>query len=240
MLNVTSNAIAQLKARRAIIIYEQGGNPVSHATIHDVRLDEHGTPVIEAGEGMRDETLLDMLQTMLGASPLTFLSSNMLARTKDIKVWWTPPVLRTLFIQPVDTTGQTYDQLPTHNWTVPVPGLVFSIHNHSLSVCAVQGRERPTASTPLYRAPFANTYDTGTVCMGDVQLRTETDQIEKQFFDSVFTHDVGAVKRVKNFSKSWKAWEALAADKAINAFPSAWLLHTNTTLEGFLKRGAKL
>jgi len=240
MLNVISEAISPMTATRAIIIYGQGQALVRHATIHDVRLDEHGTPVLEAGTGLRDETLLDLLQSLLGASPLSYLPSNMLARTKDIKVWWTPPVLRTLFIKPVETTGQNYDKLPTHNWIVPVPGLVFTIHNRSLSVCAVQGRERPKLSTPLYRAPFANTYDTGTVCMGDVQLGMDTDEIEKQFFDSVFTHDVGAVKRVKNFSKSWKAWETLVGDRAINTFPPAWLLHTNTTLEGFLKRGAKL
>lgn len=87
--------------------------------------------------------------------------------------------------------------------TYPIPDLLFKLHGDSLKVFAL--REFPEdENSALYHAPFMNTYDDGTICMGSAKIKkkfSNYDEImlsaEDAFFGSFFTHISGNLKRVK-------------------------------------------
>lgn len=76
----------------------------------------------------------------------------------------------------------------------PVPNLIFKLEGSELDVFAVIDNVI-TEKTILYRAPFGNIDDNGSVCMGNVKKGKRMDDInktmehwEKLFFNSTFTH----------------------------------------------------
>lgn len=244
-MEINASSVEPLVAARGVIIYSQGSSGFRHATIHDIDHDKKGNPSLKAGVGMTAEQMADMLRELIGSSPLAYRDETVLAEARDQIVWWCPPSIRTLFIKNVaDDTEGSYDNLPTLSLRVPVPGLVFcakqSKQNSTLLVAAVAEATRPTPRTTLYRAPFANTYDTGDVCMGSMRVSSDPREAERQFFDSVFTHDVGKVSRVKGHVYSWQAWDKLAKRKSPGGYPVEWLYSANIAVEGFLRRGAAL
>jgi hypothetical protein len=66
----------------------------------------------------------------------------------------------------------------THQWTVPLPGLVVVATQGRIGLAAVQGAERPTAATAVFNPPFPNTgtisrggfRSRGDVCLGSARL----------------------------------------------------------------------
>ena len=239
-MKVFANSAAALVAKRGIVLYAQGDASIRHASVHDIHVDPQGNPTLRPGVGLAEEVLHDMLTTLVGTSALAYRPDNVLAASRETIVWWSRPTLRTLFIKPVVDVSVDYGTLPTLRLNIPVPGLVFTRKARSLMVAAVTGNSRPVPSTKLYRSPFANTYDDGNVCMGDVKIGSDPVDVERQFFDSVFTHDVGNVARVKGARFTWQAWQTLSDDKSRRDYPVERLISTNITLEGFLKRGAAL
>lgn len=199
---------------------------VSHHPIRGDGDDQHIGP----GRALSEEALVEMLSDLQQSSGLRYLSADVLAAAKDQMVWWTPPQKVRLWWKPVvEHTGQ-YGELPTRNAVVPVPGLVFHRKASSLSVWALAGVDRPTPQTPLYHAPFANVYDAGGLCFGDVSWRSDDHQtITEKFFASVFTHDVGSLQRAVGYEHSHLLWEALAAAKP-KTFPVEVLRPINFTL----------
>lgn len=90
---------------------------------------------------------------------------------------------------------------------VKLPNLVFTLHGHSLKVFAFKATQLKE-STPLFRAPFHNTQESG-VCLGNVKIQCRTryweDLIkatEDAFFNSLFSHIHGdnPVKRSYNLN----------------------------------------
>ncbi|MEO8383639.1 MAG: PRTRC system protein B [Betaproteobacteria bacterium] len=239
-MQVIANSAAALVAHRGLVLYAQGDAGIRHATVHDIHVDTEGNPALQPGVSLAEEVLHDMLNTLVGTSALVYRPDNILAASRETIVWWSRPALRTLFVKPVADVNIDYSELPTLRLNVPVPGLIFTLKSRSLMVAGVTGNTRPVPSTKLYRSPFANTYDDGNVCMGDVKLGSGPVEVERQFFDSVFTHDVGNVARVNGARFTWQAWQALDDDKSRHDYPVERLISTNITLEGFLKRGAAL
>lgn len=78
----------------------------------------------------------------------------------------------------------------------PLPPLLWVAGKDGLHIFALKARNRPTADTPLYHAPFFNVYPDGRVCMGNVSVEADRatcleDYIahwEKAFFHSRFAH----------------------------------------------------
>lgn len=89
------------------------------------------------------------------------------------------------------------DSLKIESKEYHVPGLIFVLNNHSLSVHAYLDKGRPNDDTKLFKAPFYNMYESGTICMGN----NDTRQLSKignihdaikaaisMFFQSEFSH----------------------------------------------------
>jgi len=74
-----------------------------------------------------------------------------------------------------------------------MPTLVFMLKNNTLSVFAVKTNS-PNENTRLYKAPFHNIYNDGSVCMGSAlimdsnELKTIIKNYENAFFNSKFSH----------------------------------------------------
>jgi PRTRC genetic system protein B len=97
-------------------------------------------------------------------------------------VWLVPAKKRPLFFMTDNIENGEY----------PVPSLIFSVADKSLSVFAVKDAVL-TADTALYKAPFPN-INSGNVCMGNVSVKKNPDRKvwmknwETGFFNSNFTH----------------------------------------------------
>jgi len=225
----------------ALICYakrDMGRDEIAFVSRHPIEV-KADAPRILPGEPLREGELRRIVAA-LWHQDLAWIEPRILAQSQRTCVWWAAPAVRTLWWKPVLEQGTDYDALQTRQRSVPVPGLVFRLDREPhglLGVFAVKGDARPTPQTALYHAPFANVYDLGGVCMGNTETRDfDWQGWEKAFFASVFTHDVGSVKRVRGFDRSFQALDALAESKPTD-FPEKWLRPVNKDLAWYIAEG---
>ena len=73
------------------------------------------------------------------------------------------------------------------------PPLLFVASDRQLALFALPRNQRPAATTRLYRAPYWNLWESGTMCAGNRALPASPTpaaipQYEAAFFDSAFSH----------------------------------------------------
>ena len=152
-----------------------------------------GAPYLGAGQSVTTG-FLERLARGLGASLAPeVLPANILSRTPELIVWWSPEKHRLMFFGDgnKDTTelnGRMY----------PHPALVFMVNGRELFVRALGENRRPTADTRLKNAPYWNTDAHGRVCLGSMRVPEEVSACslsawEDAYFASEFTHPSGAV-----------------------------------------------
>ncbi|MCA3043933.1 MAG: PRTRC system protein B [Rhodocyclaceae bacterium] len=233
------------KPVRALVLYSvsetsyygiSSNRAMAFATVHDIACDGKKPPRLLPAQPLATNTLEKMLTELQGVAPLAYIAPNVLAQSKNITVWWRPTSTATLSLRCVDHMGANYASLDLLKLVVPLPALVFKLDKArgALGVFALNASERPTPSTPLFRAPFANVYDAGDVCLGTVKHTTDYETAEHNFIVSEFTHDVGSVARIKGGGPSWRFWHRLAKSGR-KTFPVDKLAPTNRTLAGWLK-----
>src|SRR5665811_2341938 len=133
----------------AILLYrDEGRNPV-FASVHDVQVTKEGIPNIQPGTPISKSGLVEMLKTL---SPQDYaqpelLGEHILARGNDHLAWFSKPQKRHVFFKNEQLGGEV-------NAQTEHPGLVFIVGKGKWFVFAVKSRSRPTASTPLYTAPY--------------------------------------------------------------------------------------
>ena len=165
------------------------------------------------------------------------LPGNVLVRTEELLVWWTPPACRTMFFRDTD---ETMSALSGRQF--PQPPLVWAVNGHSLRVRALAANERPTESTDLFIAPYYHTDGgDGQVCQGSMRSPEEKGvaaigQWERAFFQSEFTHHTGARKLTSHPGGFSGLWKSLAGKKR---FPVAHLIPAKETLLAFANRAVK-
>lgn len=223
----------------ALVCYRVGNDPhrIGFASRHPIEVSPEGVPHIKAGEPLRARELSDIVASLSQRS-LAWLDSRILAESSRTCVWWSALGVRTLWWKPVVEAGTSYDDLPTRCRALPLPALVFRLdQSHGLAVFALAGADRPGPDAPLFHAPFPNVYDLGGVCMGDAWVPDgDWKAWEQAFFASVFTHDVGSIRRVHGFDRAFKALDKLAATKA-KRFPTKWLRAANRNLAWLIADG---
>ena len=109
-------------------------------------------------------------------------------RGGDAFVWWRPPSKEILLVEVDDLT---------HEWTVPLPGLVVVCAQRHMGLVAVKGKERPAAATAVFSAPFPNTgaisglgfRTRGDVCLGSARLPKS---VGPEGFEAVWRSYVGS------------------------------------------------
>lgn len=221
----------------AILVY---GRSVSHQgvpraewlSIHDVEQCDGKQPVIAPGRAATREGLRQVLDGIAGKQrhvPALF-QPNLLAQGDGYLVWWVPPMKRQVWFNAEAPIGARTGE-------VPLPGLVFMVNldtNRGWHVYAVKGSDRPTANTPLFKAPFFNVWEGGAVCVGNVATPTKQAAMQPEawgdaFFRSYFTHP-NIHKDLVNYRPGiYQFWNRLL-DGKWESFPDDRLVSANTTV----------
>lgn len=225
---VTISGAVTMQLSEALLIYrdQQGG---SYVTRHQVVNGAMGPAQL-----LTSEFLLQLSEELNKSMELEILPPNVLARTQDTIVWWTPATRRRMFF----TADSTKDQ--AHKLSgkpFPQPPLVWMVRDNDLYVRAMENSERPKADTPLFVSPYWNVSESGLVCTGNMTT-PDTRSAEgitiwvDGFFSSNFSHPNNP--KVTSFPGGYIAL-ALAISEHDQQFPTKYLINAKQTLGQFIK-----
>lgn len=226
---------------QASVMLYGNGHGASFATAHNVFFDDKGSPCLLEGHPLTMEILNDMLNAVSkGAESMHsfkgYLPENVLAVGVSSIVWWLPSSDRNVSFKCKD------ELIGNASGKTPHPALVFSVNNSgNWSVFAIKGNKRPTPETPLWQAPYFNTYGNGNICQGStiVPKGATADQVEawnKAFFASSFSHpNVHQPQKLMKYKRGpYQFWRDML-DGSFKKFPQSVLVATEYTLEGFIE-----
>lgn len=182
-----------VEAREAILIYENsnsmhGSKPAATATLHKIR-----DGLVLPGEPL---SRLDLQRLSGELKPQEaerkpepqWLPPELLALTPETLCFWSPAQRRAIWFRTNNAGLQKLSGKAVNH-----PPLVFHLHKEKWRVWALRQNERPTLQTPLYFAPYFNTYENGDICTGGsmptklLGVATIVPTL-KGWFGSAFTH----------------------------------------------------
>jgi PRTRC genetic system protein B len=229
---VQIGASSNLQLRHALLVYTDQQR--AFATLHDVVNQAEGAPLLAPAQPL-SLTFLRRLAEGLGSHVAPeVLPENVLARTPEMIVWWSPAARRIMFFGEADDEARKLNGL-----NFPHPPLVFKVRGREVFVRALEKNIRPQANTPLKTAPYWNTAgDDGRVCLGTTRAPESASvgsirSWEAAFFQSSFTHALGAVRLTSHKKGFIGLWRNLAGKKA---FPVRYLTDAKETLRDFVGR----
>ena len=234
-IEIGGNSAVEL--RKAVMIYT---GTQAYVTVHDVLRDEQGRPHYGPPEALSADFLkiLCELLKQKAVREVEILPNNILCLTDELIAWWCPASVRTMFFQ--SATDHEANALSGKKF--PHPALVFAATEKHLSVRALPKDERPTSSTLLMSAPYWNTYEDGSVCTGSMHVPTSevsssvTEEWERGFFESAFTHPSGAVRLTSYKGGIIPMWTSVLGR---DAFSYQHLVPAHETLLQFIRRCQK-
>jgi len=210
------------------------GFPYRHPflTLHEVIHDGEGTRLAE-GQLATPQMLIDLMSSLGRSIPVEILPENVLVRTAETIVWWTPARERVMFFS--DRGGDAALQRMNAK-RYPHPPLLFKSSGTHLWIRALARSERPDAKTKMYMAPYWNCYENGVVCTGSMRIPREKsvaaiEAWEQAFFQSEFTHAAGVRKHTHFPGGVLAMWESLQGQKE---FPFKYLVEKKQTLAEFV------
>lgn len=203
-------------------------------TKHAIQLSTEGAPTMGPGAVLDKSDLDTLIKGLRGVVPVEFLPPNVLVRTQESIVWWTPAAIRPMFY--LKDKSAELDQLSGKRF--PQPPLLFRASARNLDVRALSRNERPQLDSPLFRAPYWNVYDTGNICLGSTKIPGDASvasmpQWEHSFFQSEFTHSNASTKLTEHPGGFIGLWKSLAGKKT---FPVEHLADAKETLKKFINR----
>ena len=116
--------------QHAIMVYSDSSR--SFATVHKPLRDSNGALVLGAGQGITTDFLRALTQSLGSSAEPEVLPPNVLCRTSDMLVWWTPSTRRTMFFTP-----RTPEAERLNGRCFAHPALVFKVHAGRLFVRAL-------------------------------------------------------------------------------------------------------
>jgi len=109
-INLKSTASFEL--REALLVYscdqsaQAGGSKgTSFVTKHSVKQSAKGAPSLGPGSPLGESDIVTLIEQLRGALPSEFLPENVLMRTQETIVWWTPATMRPMFPPPTKVTN---------------------------------------------------------------------------------------------------------------------------------------
>jgi PRTRC genetic system protein B len=159
----------EFKLSETVLVYRAGGGGAL-ASVHRVKQDDSGVPYLAPGESLTTAFVRFLAQGLREQVKPEISPDNVLARTPDLLVWWSPPQQRIMFF------GGTHQEARKLNGLVfPHPSLVFKVLDKNLFVRAVATSSRPRPETHLKTAPYWNTESRGLVCAGSMRVPESSD-----------------------------------------------------------------
>lgn len=223
-----------LELKGALLVY--GGKSRGFVTWHKVsRSNAAGAPFLGEAEELTTEFVHHLAQELGTEIPTEVLPGNILARTAESIVWWTPAKPRTLFFAAHDEGASKLN-----GRRFPQPALVWKVSGSELWIRAISGNQRPATATQLMVAPYWNVDgETGWTCQGSMRSPDDPGvaaipQWEHAFFQSEFTHHTGARKLTSHSGGFLGLWTSLAGSQ--RRFPAKYLTPAKETLQEFIIR----
>lgn len=223
---------ATLALKKAILVYARTNGDYSSdaqafATLHDLRPGDGDHPELAPGRLLTREDLETLYKALRGTQSLAYLPPHVLAASPDGVAWHEPAQERTMFFQTQDAS------LNAITGAYPQPALLWIYDGPRLDVFALDSDDRPALDSPLYQAPYYNTYESGNVCVGSTPLPKHHDpnrvsEISGAFFQSAFTHASGRQRHYRNFGGSHsELWQHV---RELARFPTEYLVPAEKTL----------
>ena len=235
--DITNNFGTLYHPKSALVFYEtEGYNPDGYIEYFDI--DCNGNPINAHPLTVREAKRLSKMLNIQNKKDKDFLrpsgiiSENILfidTSENGKVVWYTKAQERYLLFT---------DKLSIQNGSANVPPLVWCANKQGMKIFALEKDQRPNVDTPLFHAPFFNVYESGSVCMGtvDVNIKSSasleefTKKWEQYFFNSDFSHLVNSHNPIKG--NLVNLWKSLIDSK--EPFPTDILINSNLTLKNLL------
>jgi PRTRC genetic system protein B len=235
--DITNNFGTLYHPKSALVFYEtEDYNPDGYVEHFDI--DRNGNPINAHPLTVREARRLSKMLNIQNKKEKDFLRpSGVISETilfidtseNGKVVWYTKAQERQLLFT---------DKLSIPNGLANVPPLVWCANKQGMKIFALETDQRPNVDTPLFHAPFFNVYESGSVCMGtvDVNIKSSasleefTKKWEQYFFNSYFSHLVNSHNPTKG--NCVNLWKNLIQSK--EAFPTDILINSNLTLKNLL------
>ena len=220
----------RFELHEALLIYKGGRE--QFITHHSVAAQENGPPTLGPAQPLTRTFVDSLLQSLRKSVDAEVLPENVLAKTDESIVWWTPRRYRLMFYASSQGAGAGLN-----GKSFPQPALVWRVSQGALTVRALVDNRHPRATTTLAFAPFWNVSHDGLVCLGsmrhpDAASVSSMSAWEDGFYESAFTH--GNVARITQHAGGFEAmWSELAGKR--KTFPSQHLIRMPQTLAEFIR-----
>ena len=223
-----------LALKGALLVYQ--GKSRGFVTWHEARRDgTEGAPFLGEAQELTTEFVHHLAQGLGTRLPTEIVPANVLVRTPETIVWWTPGMVRTMFFAAHDP-----DAYKLNGKQFPQPPLVWKVNGKDLFLRALPEDGRPAATTRLMIAPYWNVDgETGWTCRGSMRSPDELGigampLWERAFFQSEFTHHSGARRLTAHPGGFLGLWNSLAGGR--QSFPVKHLMPAKETLQEFATR----
>jgi PRTRC genetic system protein B len=220
----------QLELQHAVLVYR--GSHRAFSTLHDIIKPKDGAPLLGPAWPLSLAFLRRLAEGLGSQLAAEILPENVLVRTPETLVWWSPTSRRIMFFGEGDQ-----DARKLNGRLFPHPPLVFKVRGRELFVRALAKNARPQAAARLMTAPYWNVAgDDGRVCLGTARAPKEVSvpsipAWESAFHKSEFTHALGAVRLTTHAGGFVGLWHCLAGKKR---FPAQYLVEAKETLAEFV------
>lgn len=211
MSSRTDILMSTYKPELAIIVHKGSADRTDFYLESHV-INEHGQ--LLEGKPLQQDTIQEMVDVFFderqnqisvgGFMPSNILSFDVAHGGNYKMVWYRTEEERFLHFA---------SQLKISSGKAWVPALVYKVDRRSLTVVAVKTNQRPVLKTKLFRPPFHNVSDLGSVCLGSAKVakpkHNTYDSLMKYWEDlfwlSEFSHLNGASNPTKSpLENVWK------------------------------------
>jgi PRTRC genetic system protein B len=234
-VNIGGSEVLSLKG--ALLVYQ--GQRRGYVAWHEARpAADGGSPYLGEAQALTTEFVRGLAQGLGSHIPPEILPENVLVRTAEVLVWWSPARHRTMFFAQHD---QELERLNGKRF--PHPPLVWKVRGRDLWVRALTENKRPNATTKLMTAPYWNVDgETGWTCQGSMRSPEDNgvgsiDLWERAFFQSEFTHASGATRLTAHPRGFLGLWKSLADGR--RSFPAQHLTPARQTLLEFVSESGE-
>ncbi len=233
-IDITCNFGTLYHPKSALLIYQTEGH-YSDMYVEHFDIDSNGNPINAHPLTVREAQRLAKTLTIHNKKDKDFLKTSGIISPNVLfidgsesgkVIWYTKAQQRQMFFT---------ERLSIPNGIAKVPALLWCANKQTIKIFALKTDKRPTEKTSLFHAPFFNVYETGSVCMGSVDINIKNSasleefmqKWEEYFFNSYFSHLVGSHNPVKgNCVNLWKKQM-----KTKEVFPIEVLINSNITLK---------
>jgi PRTRC genetic system protein B len=222
----------QLHLKHAVLVYRSPHR--AFATLHEITQPKDGAPLLGPARPISLAFLRRLAEGLGSQVGAEILPVNVLVRTPEILVWWSPASRRIMFFGEADQEARKLN-----GKFFPRPPLVFKVRGRELYVRALEKNVRPEAGTRLKTAPYWNVSgEDGRVCLGTVRAPEDVSIAsigawQSAFHNSEFTHALGAVRLTSHSGGFVGLWQKLAGKRR---FPTRYLVEAKETLAEFVAR----